>query len=340
MKISNEIKTAILGIFAILAFIFGYNYLKGTGVFSSTKVYKAEYDNVQNLMPASYVQLKGFNIGSVKDIYLSKEHPGKVTVEFQIDKKFSIPSDSKAHITSLDLMGTKAVELVLGNATTFLDKNSYIATDTLLGMMDEMKGMVKPVMSKADIALGSLDNTITSINSIIDNNTQQNMRSAVSSVNNSTAELNLFVKELAAQRTKIAQIVTAMNTFTTHMNTFSSNLNTNNQKINNIISNADKTTSNLAKTDIAGTMNELKETLDQLKATINKMNNGDGTMAKLLNDDKLYKNLNNTLSTTNNLLYDLSAHPSKYVNLSLFGGRKNKKDATPEIAPNSLEPSK
>ena len=57
-KISKEIKIALLGISAILLFVFGYNYLKGTGVFSSSRVVYAEYDNVQGLTPASYVQLQ------------------------------------------------------------------------------------------------------------------------------------------------------------------------------------------------------------------------------------------------------------------------------------------
>ena len=94
-NISKEVKIGLLGLVAIVMFVFGYNYLKGTGVFSSTKIITSEYDNVQGLTPASYVQIQGFNVGAVKAIYLSKVHPGKVEVEMTIDKNLSIPIDSK-----------------------------------------------------------------------------------------------------------------------------------------------------------------------------------------------------------------------------------------------------
>jgi phospholipid/cholesterol/gamma-HCH transport system substrate-binding protein len=335
VKISNEVKTAILGIVAILAFIFGYNYLKGSGVFSSTKTIFVDYDDVQNIVPASYVKVQGFTIGSVKNIYLSKKNAGKVTVEMQIEKTFKLPEDTKAFIISTDIMGTKAIQLQLGKSLVEAKPNSFIKGDVQLGILEELGGSVKPVMAKVDGAVTSidgavkgLDGVIVSVQNVIDARTQANIRNTVASASKSMDELNLFVKELSAQRSKIAEIMNSTDKFTT-------NINSNNAKINSIITNADKTTVSLANTDIAGTVKELKNTLDELKITINKMNNGNGTLAKLMNDDKLYKNLNSTLATTNNLIYDLSKHPSKYVNLSLFGGRKGKNDSPPETAPNA-----
>jgi phospholipid/cholesterol/gamma-HCH transport system substrate-binding protein len=74
--------------------------------------------------------------------------------------------------------------------------------------------------------------------------------------------------------------------------------------------------------------------LGDLQTTINKVNNGNGSLAMLMNDDKLYKNLKNTLSTANNLLYDINARPSRYINVNIFG-KKQKNECPPLPAPNA-----
>ena len=90
----------------------------------------------------------------------------------------------------------------------------------------------------------------------------------------------------------------------------------------------------MSKVNLETTVNELKATLGDLQTTLKKVNNGNGSLALLMNDDKLYKNLKNTLETTNNLMYDIHAHPSKYININIIG-RKQKNESAPTPAPNS-----
>jgi phospholipid/cholesterol/gamma-HCH transport system substrate-binding protein len=96
------------------------------------------------------------------------------------------------------------------------------------------------------------------------------------------------------------------------------------------------TTANLKKVDFDATMDELKTTMNELQKTLGKINNGTGSMALLMNDDKLYKNLKNTLATANNLLADVNARPSRYINVAIFG-KKNKNDCPPQPAPNAKD---
>jgi phospholipid/cholesterol/gamma-HCH transport system substrate-binding protein len=44
----------------------------------------------------------------------------------------------------------------------------------------------------------------------------------------------------------------------------------------------------------------------------------------LLNDKKLYLNLDNTVRSLNILLDDLRMHPKRYVNISVFGSKDKK----------------
>ncbi|MBL7766606.1 MAG: MCE family protein [Chitinophagaceae bacterium] len=329
MKINNskEIKIAALGILAILMFVFGFNYLKGSGIFSSTRKVMASYHNVQGLTPSSYVQLQGFNIGAVQSIELSKNEPGKVLVIMNINKEIVIPEDSKAKIVSLDLLGTKAVNIVLGKSTKPLGDNQSILGEIELGTIESLGASAGPAIDKINSAVASLDTTIHAINNILDVSTQNSLKATFTNLNSTMQEFSQFAKELNAQRAKISSLIA-------NLNSFSANLDKNNSTITRVLNNAETTTANLSKVNFDATVNELKKTLDDLQITLNKVNHGNGSLAMLMNDDKLYKNLKNTLATANNLLYDINARPSRYINVNIFG-KKQKNECPPAPAPNA-----
>ncbi|MFT7352701.1 MAG: phospholipid/cholesterol/gamma-HCH transport system substrate-binding protein, partial [Flavobacterium sp.] len=63
MKITREIKTAILVIASILLFIWGYSFLKGRDLLTSYKEFLVQYDSIEGLNPSAPVVLNGFTIG-------------------------------------------------------------------------------------------------------------------------------------------------------------------------------------------------------------------------------------------------------------------------------------
>jgi phospholipid/cholesterol/gamma-HCH transport system substrate-binding protein len=227
----------------------------------------------------------------------------------------------------LDLLGTKAVNIEQGVSTTMLKDNEMIAGEIELGTIESLGASATPVMDNAKNTLASLQTTVQSINNILDVNTQNNLKSSIANLNKTMANFSQLSNELNAQRSKITGLLNNLNSFT-------NNLNQNNSKINNVLKSAEITTNNLSKANIEGTVNELKSTLTDLQTTLKKVNSGNGSLGLLMNDDKLYKNLKNTLETTNNLMYDLNAHPSKYININIIG-RKQKYESAPKPAPNS-----
>ena len=59
-----------------------------------------------------------------------------------------------------------------------------------------------------------------------------------------------------------------------------------------------------------------KTTFDKL---LNGIEGGEGTFGKLIKDDGLYNNLDDTLTQLEALLEDMKLHPKRYVHFSLFG---------------------
>jgi phospholipid/cholesterol/gamma-HCH transport system substrate-binding protein len=333
LKISNEIKTALLAIIALVIFVIGYNYLRGSGAFNKNKMLFATLDNANGLTPSSFVLLHGVNIGSVKNIYLSKKEIGKVEIEFSVSNDAPVPADSKALVTSIDLFGNKAITIVPGTAANAIADKAYINSEIELGMMDKLGENAGPIMKNIDgtvlqakAALTTVDNTVANINSLIDANTKANLQNSISGLNASVKDFNLLSASLAAQRQKIASTVGSLETF-------ANNLNKNNEAINASLANVKTTTDNLSKADISTTINNLKATIASLDKTLGKINDNQGTLGMLVNDKKLYNDLQGSVHSLDALLADLKAHPNRYLSFSVFGRKPKAETAAPAVTP-------
>jgi phospholipid/cholesterol/gamma-HCH transport system substrate-binding protein len=65
----------------------------------------------------------------------------------------------------------------------------------------------------------------------------------------------------------------------------------------------------------------LRATSIELKDLVAKIDTGNGTLAKLLNDDQLFVNLVGLTAGADSLFADMKRNPRKYINLSIFGRR-------------------
>jgi phospholipid/cholesterol/gamma-HCH transport system substrate-binding protein len=115
-----------------------------------------------------------------------------------------------------------------------------------------------------------------------------------------------------------------------NVNTITGNLAKNNDKVTKTLENVEVATAKFASLKLDETMAVLQTTLTELKSIMAKANSKEGSLGLLLNDPKLYKNLESTTYKLNILLDDLRTHPKRYVNVSVFG-KKDKN--TPLGAP-------
>lgn len=334
MKISNEVRIGILGVAALVVFFMGYNYLKGKGMFTTKKTISAIYPKVEGLKTANRISLNGFDIGTVTDMYVTDGDINKgITVEMAVDKGINIPKDSKAIITSDGLLGGKSVKFELGKSKDLIAGGGMISGDIEYGLMDKASSEVDVVINDLKHSITSLDTALSGMKNILNQGTQQNIKSAIFNLNTTTSEFAALSRTLGSQKGTIDKTMSSMNATASNLNAFSNNLNKNNGTITRTMNNLETTTNNFSKIQLEQTVAKLDKTLNSLQSTLGKVSTGNGSMALLMNDDKLYKNIKNTSATLNNLLYDLSARPHRYVNLNLFGGRK--KTSPPLKAPNA-----
>jgi phospholipid/cholesterol/gamma-HCH transport system substrate-binding protein len=89
-------------------------------------------------------------------------------------------------------------------------------------------------------------------------------------------------------------------------------------KLDSILTNFQAFSGKLNALDLESTLTSAKTTLEELKKTLKIVNDGDGTISKLLKEDGAYQDITKTLQSLNAVITDLKANPKKYINLSII----------------------
>ena len=312
MKISKEVKVGLMAIIAIALFIFGYNFLKGKNLLQDSRVFYAVYDQVEGLSPSSAVTINGLQIGSVTNIKIRPDD-AKLVVTMNIKNNFPFSSSSVAKIYGGDLIGGKTVAIV----PNFKDKTKAVSGDTLTGeieagLLELVNDQLAPLQTKVESVVSSVDTLVKSVNYVMDVKTKESIRKSI-------LDFNTTVKHLNSTAENVDFVLTE-----------------NLEGIQNTIKNAAETSENLkrfsdtlSKVEINKMVKDIDKTLSSIQSITQKIDNGDGSISKLMNDDTLYVNLEKASKQLEELLQDLKLNPKRYMHFSVFG-KKNKEYVKPE----------
>jgi phospholipid/cholesterol/gamma-HCH transport system substrate-binding protein len=164
-----------------------------------------------------------------------------------------------------------------------------------------------------------MDSILTSVNQILNPTFQENINRSFNSIARTLETLESTSKTVdgmvGVQSKRIDNILA-------NAESISANLRNNNQQITNIITNFNTMSDQLAKANFKQTLDNADKAVADLQAVMNKVNSGKGSVGLLLNDEKLYNNLNNAAENLDKLMLDLKANPKRYVSFSVFGGKK------------------
>lgn len=326
MKISNETKIGALTAVSITLLLLGYNFLKGKDLFAHSKKIFAVFRNVEGMEVSNAVRINGLQVGAVSDINETDKDMSGIVVTITLKKDINIPKNSTAIISS-GLISSSSIVITKGDATDNLKDGDTVATQNKLSLVSQVEKNIDPIVAKLNGTLQSLDSLVEVVGGLFDPKVKNNFTAIFAHLAASSASLE---KLLNSENSILARTLG-------HVDSFTGNLAKNNQVIDSTLRNLQKTTDNLAKARIDEAVASIQTTMDQLKGVIDKVNSPNGSLGLLINDKKLYQNLEGTTRSLNTLLDDVRVHPKRYVNISVFG----KKDKSgPLTAPLSDSTSK
>lgn len=310
MTFPKEARIGLMVVISVMVLFTGFYFLKGSNIFSSQYNYYAYYDDVGGLQPSAVVQLKGLQIGKVGAIELNGKEKVKVTIT--ISKKTRLPTGTLANLTSLDLLGTKGISLDLGTGSEMLEDESTLNSAIEGGLVDKLSVEVTPLLQDVRIVVNHVDSVLLAVNQIFSQKTREDLQQSIAALHVSMDHFSSLSAALNRQSGTIEKVIGNADKIT-------SNLANNNDNIDKMLKNLRTTTDNLSQARIHETVAKLDKMADELGQVSKKLNDGQGSLGMAINDKQMYNEINGTLKSLSELAADLKAHPTRYINLTVFG---------------------
>ena len=317
-----EIKIAILAIITMALSFWGYTFIKGKNLLSKSNVFYVEYSDVGMMLASTPVLKNGFQVGTVVELFLKPGNPEIVVAKLDIRKEIKVPKDAQAVILTTGIMGGKAVALEYNEEC--IGENCAKSGDYLKGTSKGMLGsMMEPeeLTEYTDALTEGLEKVLDALNEkLTDPNSDQLIAKTMNDLQQTMANLNSATQRLD---NLLAGTSNNLRLTTANIEKITKSLSENTSRIESILANADKLSGDLAGgvvTDaqqaiqsIQTTINALNPAIADLSSIVNKINQGEGSLGKLIGEDSLYTNISEMSTQLDSVLNDLQARPYRYI---------------------------
>ena len=293
MKISREVKTAVLVISGIILFIYLYNYLKGENLFDSNITYYTKFD-YNALETSSPVTIKGNTVGKISKIRYDFE-TGMTIVELSVSKELNFSKDSKIRLYELGLMGGNALSIIQGSDGEMAKSGDFLESEVEPGLIKSLSKNFSGLSTELDSTLKSADSLMTNLNKVVADDSENGLKAVI-------AELNATLKGYKNLSYSVNDMIIKNDE---NINAILENFKTISQDLSQM-------SAQLKDANLGDAVVHLDSTLVSVNNLISGMEKGEGSMGKLLKDEALYNNLVGVSKEMEELLKDIKLHPKRY----------------------------
>ncbi|MDA0912735.1 MAG: MlaD family protein [Bacteroidetes bacterium] len=321
-QVSKEFRIGALVIVGLILLVLGVNYLRGFNPFGNSQTYYARYEKIDGLAISNPVLINGFKVGQVTRVYFSETGDGSLIVAFDVEESsLKLTRDAKAKITSSDLFGTKAIDLINGESEELALPGDTLISDLEMGIAEAVRIELMPLKNKTDQLIDGVDDILENLKAVFEADATLGLPTAFESIQRTVESLEQTSLKLdamvAENRSTLASILRNVDGITT-------NLKNHNDELSNVMENFSDISDSLAAVNFAQTIERANTALIQVDEITRKINNGEGSLAQLINSDSLHNGLIETNRELEFLINDLYMNPWRYVRVSVFGRKQDK----------------
>ena len=299
-KLSNEAKVAITIVAALIVAFLGFRLMNDMPIFRQSQKVISYFEKVDGLTTGSYVYLHGVKVGSVNKIDLIARDSVMVTMNFDLDVE--IPKNSVARLESSGLLDEKVILIQPGDSQENLEYGDTIEGIYSGGMMETLKDEGQKLSDDVSQSFDKLNNLLEKLNTVLSEENQSQIDGILADLKSTTDEISGMMEK---KRGELESSINHANNFLANLDTVSTN---NKSRIDSVMIGLDKSLKRVEK--LSG---ELEQTGSKLNEILTKVNNGDGTLGKLVNNPSLYNNLDSLSAEMKLLIKNINEDPRKYL---------------------------
>ena len=305
LKFSKEIKAVLIILSGIFLFLLGYNFLNSTSLFKKENTLFALYENVEGLQVGTKVTVNGLSVGKVADIDFL---PGtnKILVSFTIRNDVVFSKNSVAELYEAGLIGGKSIAIhpVYDNYLKFKSGDT-LKSSVKPGLTDVVNQQIAPLQQKLEKVLSNADSLFSGVNNVLNTRGKNNLSTTLENLSSAVKNSDEFISRL--------------NSISKNQN---KNINRTIENLSMITESLNKISDSLSKSSLKQTIYNFEKLSSNFNQVLKEIQNGNGTINKLIYQDSLYQNLKNSSKAIEILLKDLKSNPKRYVHFSLFGKKE------------------
>ena len=314
MKTSRLFWIGLIFVLSGVAFVVGLLYIQDISIKKSNYTFTVMFENVQGLHVGDQVDMLGKKIGKVTRTRFMAQ---KIAVELAIDNSFSfsIPIDSKIEVKSEGIIGSKFISITPGyNRKDYILPGTIVEglrefdlteiTPDIVPMTQDLSAFarqLKAILGKEEgdkirLTIKNIESFTAQLDSLISAKDINNFQTTMKNMRDVTAELKEGINK---EIDKLDQMLNSFKTVTDKSDELST------------------TISELRKS--SKSFSSATQKLDML---LTKMENGEGTLGKLMNNDTLHENMNSLVNEVRTLVQDFKDNPTKYMKAYWKGKKK------------------
>lgn len=301
MKISNELKVALTILAALVIGFIGYRVMSDLPLFRQSNVIYSYFERTDGLSPGNYIYINGVKVGSVKRMALA-ESGDSVAVTMSFDLEVDIPKNSVAYLESSGLLDEKAIVVERGDAEEHLEYGDTIKGVYRGGMMETLKQEGEELSEDVSESFEKLNRLLAQLNTMIDEDAKGRFDKILDDMSATTENISGLFRD---KRQELELSIDHAQNFLANVDTVSMR---NKSRVDSVMAGFDRSL-----TELEVLSRDLQQTNSELNQILRKINNGEGSLGKMVNDTTLYNNLESMSAEMNLLIKNINENPRKYL---------------------------
>lgn len=296
MKINNELKIGLAVVLAGVVFYLGIRFLRDLPLFGQATVYHTELSNSNGLVTGNAVIVNGVGVGSITEVHvtLTGAH-----ITFSVEKEVTLTEGTTASAGGFGFVSSVQLNLTLGppDAPVY-EPGSFIPSSTQTDILADLSDRAPAVLGRIDTVLTGSNQAISAARDLLTGPESQ-MQQTLASIRNSA---DAFEAVLLAEQGSLQAVLKDIEQLSGTLESFAGD------SLGGAAAGLKEVLDRLSMN-----LDLLETTTNELNTLLTSINNGQGTLGKLVTDDSLYVEAHAASAALRRILENFEENPNQYL---------------------------